>query len=191
VLDHQPLFSVARPEAERRRVHNTFQVNVLVDNTGRSEAPVVIETSPNYTNVFGVVERFAGPDGEHTTDHTAIRSGSLLRANGGYLVLNLIDIFEEPLVWSALKRALKSQRHTIRGFDSLLMMPIASIKPEPIELDIKVILIGDQWSYQTLYEYDEDFRTIFKVKADFDTVMPNGAANRKRYGSFVRVMSQQ
>jgi ATP-dependent Lon protease len=191
VLDHLPLFAVPRPEPERRRIVLPFQVNVLVDNTGRSEAPVVIETSPNYTNIFGVIERFAGPDGEHVTDHTAIRSGSLLRANGGYLVINLIDIFEEPLVWSALKRALKSQRHTIRGFDSLLVMPIASIKPEPIELDIKVILIGDAWSYHLLYEWDEDFRTIFKVKADFDSVMDNSTANRKKYGRFVRFMSAQ
>jgi ATP-dependent Lon protease len=191
VLDHLPLFAVPAPEAERRRIVLPFQVNVLVDNTGRTEAPVVIETSPTYTNIFGVIERFSSGDGDHVTDHTAIRGGSLLRANGGYLVLNLIDIFEEPLVWSALKRALKSQLHAIRGFDSLLLMPIASIKPEPIELDIKVVLMGDQWSYQLLYEYDEDFRVIFKVKADFDTVMDNNNANRRKYGRFIRTLSEQ
>jgi ATP-dependent Lon protease len=190
-LDHLPLFAVPRPEAERRRVILPFQVNVLVDNTGRVEAPVVIETSPTYTNVFGVIERIATSGEDNVTDHMAIRSGSLLTAHGGYLVLNLVDIFEEPMVWSALKRALKSQRHTIRGFDSLLLMPIASIKPEAIELDIKIVLIGDQWSYQYLYEYDEDFRTIFKVKADFDTVMENNPANRKKYGRFVRTLSEQ
>jgi ATP-dependent Lon protease len=190
VLDHLPLFAVPRPEAERRRIILPFQVNVLVDNTGRTEAPVVIETSPSYTNIFGVIERFASGDSDHATDHTAIRGGSLVSAHGGYLVLNLIDIFEEPMVWPALKRALKSGRHVIRGFDSLLLMPIASIKPEPIELDIKIVLMGDQWSYQQLYEYDEDFRTIFKVKADFDTVMENNPANRKKYGRFVRTMSE-
>jgi lon-related putative ATP-dependent protease len=182
---------VARSEADHRRDILPFQVNVLVDNTGSVEAPVVIETSPTYANVFGTIERFTGPDGDHTTDFTAIRAGSLLRANGGYLIMNLIDVFEEPLVWNALKRALKSQQHAIRGFDSLLLMPIASIKPEPIELDIKVVLMGDAWSYQILLEYDEDFRTIFKVKADFDTVMPNTTANRKKYGRFVRTMSDQ
>lgn len=191
VLEHLPLFAVPQPEPERRKTALPFQVNVLVDNTGRTEAPVVIETSPTYTNIFGVIERFSSGDGDHVTDHTAIRAGSLLSANGGYLVLNLVDIFEEPMVWPALKRALKSQRHTIRGFDSLLLMPIASIKPEPILLDIKVVLIGDQWSYQQLYEYDEDFRTIFKVKADFDTVMENNPANRKKYGRFVRTLSEQ
>jgi lon-related putative ATP-dependent protease len=189
ILDHLPLFAVPRPEPEKRRVILPFQVNVLVDNAGRTEAPVVIETSPSYTNVFGVIER-AATAGDNVTDHMAIRGGSILTANGGYLVLNLIDIFEEPMVWSALKRALKSQRHTIRGFDSLLLMPIASIKPEPIMLDIKIVLIGDQWSYQYLYEYDEDFRTIFKVKADFDTVMENNPANRKKYGRFVRTLTE-
>jgi len=191
VLDNLPLFAVPKPEAERRRIELPFQVNVLVDNTGRTEAPVVIETSPSYTNIFGVIERFSTGDGDHVTDHTAIRSGSILNANGGYLVLNLIDIFEEPMVWSALKRALKSQRHTIRGFDSMLLTPIASVRPEPILLDIKIVLIGDQYSYQYLYEYDEDFRTIFKVKADFDSVMANNTANRKKYGRFLRTMSEQ
>ena len=190
ILDNLPIFAVPRPEPERKRSILPFQVNVLVDNTGRTEAPVVIETSPSFTNVFGVIERVATSGGDSVTDHMAIRGGSILSANGGFLVLNLIDIFEEPMVWSALKRALKSQRHTIRGFDSLLLVPIASIKPEPILLDTKIVLIGDQWSYQYLYEYDEDFRTIFKVKADFDTVMENNPANRKKYGRFVRTLSE-
>ena len=191
ILDHLPVFAIQRPEGERRHDFLPFQVNVLVDNTGLKESPVVIETSPTFSNVFGAVERFVGPDGDHHVDFTAIRSGSLLRANGGYLIMNLIDVFEEPMVWVALKRALKSQKHTIRGFDSLLLMPIATIKPEPIDIDIKVVLIGDAWSYQILWEYDEDFRTIFKVKADFDTVMPNTTNNRKKYARFVRVMSNQ
>ncbi|HET6463422.1 MAG TPA: ATP-binding protein [Candidatus Krumholzibacteria bacterium] len=190
ILDHLPLFAVPRQDEDRRRATLPFQVNVLVDNAGRTEAPVVIDTSPSYTNVFGSIERMATSEGDRVTDHMAIRGGSLLSANGGYLVLNLIDVFEEPMVWSALKRALKSQRHTIRGFDSLLLMPVASLKPEPIELDMKIVLIGDQWSYQYLYEYDEDFRTIFKVKADFDTVMENSPANRKKYGRFVRTLSE-
>jgi len=190
VLDHLPLFAVPHTGTDRRRIILPFQVNVLVDNTGRTEAPVVIESSPSYTNIFGVIERFASGESDHATDHTAIRGGSLVSAHGGYLVLNLIDIFDEPMVWPALKRALKSGRHVIRGFDSLLLMPIASIKPEPIELDIKIVLMGDQWSYQALYEHDEDFRTIFKVKADFDTVMENNPANRKKYGRFVRTLSE-
>jgi lon-related putative ATP-dependent protease len=191
VLNHLPVFVVAKTEIDKRkREFLPFEVNVLVDNTGRRDAPVVIETSPTFVNVFGTIERLVGAEGESATDHTAIRSGSLLTANGGYLIMNMIDVFEEPMVWVALKRAMKSQRHTIRGFDSLLLMPIASIKPEAIVLDIKVVLIGDAWMYQALWDYDEDFRAAFKVKADFDIVMPNTLANQKRYCKFIRVLTQ-
>jgi lon-related putative ATP-dependent protease len=189
-LSNLPIFVAVKPDRERRHDFLPFEVNVLVDNTGIREAPVVIESSPTYVNVFGTIERHFGADGEQSTDHTLIRGGSLLKANGGFLILNLIDIFEEPLVWVSLKRVLKSERLTIRGFDSLLLMPIASIKPEHIPLDVKVVLIGDAWSYQILYEYDEDFRAIFKVKADFDNEMPNNLANQKKYAQFIKVLSR-
>jgi lon-related putative ATP-dependent protease len=190
ILNHLPVFVVPKSETDKKhKEFLPFEVNVLVDNTGRRDAPVVIETSPTYVNVFGTVERYPGPDGETSTDHTAIRGGALLNANGGYLIMNMVDVFEEPMVWVALKRAMKSQRHTIRGYDSLLLMPIASIKPEPIELDIKIVLIGDAWMYQALWDYDEDFRSVFKVKADFDTVMPNTMANQKRYCRFIRALT--
>jgi ATP-dependent Lon protease len=191
VLGRLPMFLVSKGELEKkRREFVPFEVNVLVDNTRRREAPVVIETSPTYVNLFGAIERYVGVDGDHSLDHTSIRSGSLLRANGGYLIMNMVDVFEEPMVWVALKRALKSQRLTIRGFDSLLLMPIASIKPEPIELDIKIVLIGESWMHQMLWDYDEDFRSVFKVKADFDTVMPNTLANQKRYCRFIRMLTR-
>jgi ATP-dependent Lon protease len=189
-LSHLPIFVAPRGERERRRDFLPFEVNVLVDNTGVKEAPVVIESSPTYVNVFGTIERHFGADGEQSTDHTLVRGGSLLKANGGFLIINLVDIFEEPLVWVALKRALKSGRHAVRGFDSLLLMPIASIKPEHVPLDVKVVLIGDAWSYQILWEYDEDFRSIFKVKADFDSEMPNTLANQKKYAQFIKVLSR-
>ncbi|HEX5131763.1 MAG TPA: ATP-binding protein [Candidatus Krumholzibacteria bacterium] len=190
ILSHLPIFISGKADGFVQREFLPFEVNVLVDNSGEKEAPVIIETSPSYVNVFGTIERHHGPDGQQSTDHSLIRGGSLLRSNGGFLVMNLIDVFEEPLVWVALKRALKSQRHTIRGFDSLLLMPIASIKPEEIVIDAKVVLIGDAWSYQMLWEYDEDFRGIFKVKADFDSEMPNTLANQKKYGQFIKVLTR-
>jgi ATP-dependent Lon protease len=190
ILNHLPVFVVPKTELDKKKKEFLpFEVNALVDNTGRRDAPVVIETSPTYVNVFGTIERYVGPDGENATDHTAIRGGSLLTANGGYLIMNMIDVFEEPMAWVALKRAMKSQRLTIRGFDSLLLMPIASIKPEAIELDIKIVLIGDAWMYQALWDYDEDFRAVFKIKADFDVVMPNTLGNQKRYCKFIRVLT--
>ncbi len=124
--------------------------------------------------------------GELRTDFTKIRAGSILRANGGFLVLSLNDLLYDPAVWPALKRALKNQKVTIQGFDSYLMMPVSALKPEPIDIDVKVVLIGDAYSYQVLYNNDEDFKKIFKVKADFDKVMPNKKENVDKYVKFIK-----
>ncbi|MCH7549997.1 MAG: Lon protease family protein, partial [Candidatus Krumholzibacteriota bacterium] len=189
IVDHLEIFIVQNteisPEAERV-AFLPFDVNVLVDNTGVTEAPVVIERSPNYSNLFGTIERIPDGRGEATIDFTCIRAGSLHRAAGGYLILNLNDLFEEPNVWVTLKRSLKNESHEIRGFDSVLLLPVTTIKPEAIDLDVKVILIGDAWSYQVLYEYDEDFEAIFKVKAEFDSEMPNHRRNLSRYAHFIK-----
>lgn len=172
-----------RPSRDDRMVE--FDVNVVVDNALSTDIPVIIETSPNFNNLFGAVERVPDGHGDFRTDFTMIRAGSLLRANGGFLVLSLTDVIVEPAVWPALKRALKNQKITIQGLDSLLF-PITSLKPEPIKIDVKVVLIGDAESYQILYHYDEDFRKIFKVKAEFDSQMPNTEDNLGKYGQFIR-----
>ncbi|MCK4776180.1 MAG: AAA family ATPase, partial [Candidatus Krumholzibacteria bacterium] len=148
-------------------------------------------TAPTYGNLFGTIERTSDGRGAHRTDFTMIRAGSIVRANGGFLVLNLTDVISEQAVWPALKRALKNQKISIQGFDSFLLMPVSALKPQPIEIDVKVVLIGDAESYQILYEYDEDFRKIFKVKADFDTVMSNDQENIQKYGQFVRNLLDQ
>jgi len=168
-----------------------FEVNLLVDNSKAKQAPVIIETSPTFVNLFGTIERTVDSEGEYTTDFTAIRAGSILHANGGYLVLNLTDVLEEPHAWATLKRTLKHKKLTIRGFDSLLLVPIAALKPEPIDLDVKVVLIGDAYSYQVLYEFDEDFGKIFKVKAEFDRVMPNQKRNITKYCQFIRNLTEE
>lgn len=165
-----------------------FEVNVIVDNAGAKEAPVILETSPTFMNLFGAIDRIPDGRGDAASDFTTVRAGSLHRANGGYLVLALNDLLEEPHVYLTLKRALKNNKHQIRGFDSLLLAPVTALKPEPIALDLKVILIGDAYTYQVLYEYDEDFPKIFKVKAEFDSTMPNRRANVKRYSQFVKNM---
>jgi ATP-dependent Lon protease len=168
-----------------------FEVNLLVDNSKTKKAPVIIETAPTFVNLFGTIERTVDAEGEYVTDFTAIRAGSILRANGGYLVLNLSDVLEEPHVWSTLKRTLKHKKLAIRGFDSLLLVPIAALKPEPIDLDVKIVLIGDAYSYQVLYEFDEDFGKIFKVKAEFDRVMPNRRRNITKYCQFIRNLTAE
>lgn len=163
-----------------------FEVNVVVDNSRTKQVPIIIETSPNYANLFGSIDRVHEGRAEFRTDFMKIRAGSLLRANGGYLVLSLTDIIEEPAVWPALKRALKNKKVMIQSVDTLFFLSTSGLKPEPIDIDVKVVLIGDAYSYQILYTYDEDFRKIFKIKADFDTVMPKIPENIVKYAQFVK-----
>jgi lon-related putative ATP-dependent protease len=173
-------------EEEEKKDRIEFHVNVVVDNSRTKHIPIIIETAPSYGNLFGSIDRVHEGRGEYRTDFTLIRAGSILRANGGFLVLSLTDIIEEPAVWPALKRALKNKKVAIQSIDTLLFMSSSGIKPEPIDIDVKVVLIGDAYSYQILYTYDEDFRKIFKIKADFDTEMPNVPDNIVKYAQFVK-----
>ena len=165
-----------------------YQVNVLVDNSETKGAPVIIETSPTYRNLFGTIER--GIDrmgGSWKTDFTKIRSGSFLKANGGYLVLNALDVFIEPGVWIALKRTLRNRTMEMQSFDPFYLFASSSaLKPEPIEVKVKVVMIGDAYLYETVYAVDEDFKKIFKIKADFDTVMERKDETQLKYAAFIR-----
>ncbi|MEE9169090.1 MAG: AAA family ATPase [bacterium] len=162
-----------------------FKVNVLVDNSKLDGVPVITETVPNYKNLLGTIERVMDRNGIWHTDFTKIKAGSMLRANGGYLVLNLLDTILEQGVWTALKRTLKNRKLEIQIYDPFQMMNVA-LKPEAIDIDIKVVIIGDPSHYQILYSYDEDFKKVFKVKADFDTVMDRENASVMNYASFIR-----
>ncbi|MFQ5510900.1 MAG: AAA family ATPase [Candidatus Krumholzibacteriia bacterium] len=175
------------PEARKsERTFVEFEVNVIVEHARSKEAPVIIETAPTYRNVFGTIERMTDDRGGQRADLTMIRSGSLLQADGGFLVLSLADVFEEPAVWPALKRTLKNKKISIQALDTAFFGPASALKPEPIDIDVKVVLIGDADSYHMLYQYDEDFRKIFKVKADFDTEIPNDQENLNKYGQFIK-----
>ncbi|HNX50671.1 MAG TPA: ATP-binding protein, partial [Thermoanaerobaculaceae bacterium] len=152
-----------------------YRVNVVVDNGPTDGRPVIIETEPTFTNLFGTLEARVGHDLQSSTsDHTRIRAGSLLRANGGFLVLNAFDAVSEAGVWPALKRALRYRRAVIRPRDVLFAITGQAMQPEPVDLDVKVVMVGDRALHDMLHELDEDFRKIFKVLADFDSEMPRG-----------------
>ena len=163
-----------------------FQVNVLVDNAEIKGAPVIIETSPTYRNLFGTIERSWGMGGIGKTDFTKIRGGSFLRANGGYLVLNALDVLIEPGVWLALKRTMRNRSMEMQSFDPFYLFASSALKPEPIEVKVKVVMIGDAYLYETLYWVDEDFKKVFKIKADFDTVMERKNETQLQYASFIQ-----
>lgn len=144
-----------------------YQVNLLVDNAETEHQPIVVENYPNYKNIFGSIERVVDRSGVWTTDYSRIHAGSLVKANGGFLVLNLLDAVLEPGVWPGLKRALKSNLVEVQTFDPYYLFTSTGMTPEPIELDLKVVVIGDSYLYYLLNAHDQDVRKIFKVRADF------------------------
>ncbi len=162
-----------------------YKINVLVDNSHTDKAPVILETDPTYKNLFGTIEREVDRSGFWRTDFTKIKAGSLLRANGGYLVFMALDALIEPGVWYTLKRTLKNRCQNMQPYDPYGIIPMA-IKPEPIPLDVKVVMIGDDYIYRLLYVYEEDFKKIFKTKSDFDTEMPNEEKHVDDYVCFIK-----
>jgi len=145
-----------------------YQVNVVVDNGDLKQAPVIVEAAPNHRNLFGMVERVVDRYGRVATNFTRIKGGSLLRANGGYLVFDLLDALAEPHVWTSLKRTLKRGSAEIDIHDPFGLFTVSGLKPEAIPLGIKLVVIGTPLLYHLLYRHDEDFRDLFKFKADFD-----------------------
>ncbi len=145
-----------------------FRVKVVVDHSKRRGAPVVFENHPSFYRMFGKIERRV-EQGIYFTDHTMIRAGSLLQAHGGYLVCHAADLFALPGVWENLKSSLRNREVAIEDLgESAGLLPTSGLKPEPIPIDVKIVLIGSNSLYHTLYRADDDFRKIFQIKADFD-----------------------
>jgi lon-related putative ATP-dependent protease len=163
-----------------------YQVNVVVDNGDAKGAPVIIEQNPRYKNIFGTIERVVDRNGVWRTDFTKIKAGSILKADGGFLVMHAWDALSEPGVWQMLKRALRNRQMEIQPPESGLLGASSALKPEPIDINVKVIMIGDATIYQMLFSLDDDFREIFKIRADFDNEMPNNEQSITSYLSFIK-----
>ncbi len=165
-----------------------YEVNVVVDNSELEGSPVVMEINPTYNNLFGRIEKEA-QFGTLVTDFTMIREGSLHRANGGYLVLPAEEVLRNIFSWDSLKRALRNKKIAVEeAGERLGFVTTKSLRPEPIPLDAKVVLIGQPASYYLLYTWDEDFSELFKVKSDFDTRMDRTDGNIRDYAAFVRAL---
>ena len=159
------------PENRTKKLLQKYQVNVFVDNGKTQCAPVIVETNPTYYNLLGRVE-YESQLGVLKTDFTKVKAGSIHRANGGYLILRCRDVLTSSFCWEGLKRALKTGEVQIESIGHQFgAIATSSLKPKPIPLDIKVILIGSHWEYQLLYYHDEDFRKLFKIMVDFDVEM--------------------
>jgi ATP-dependent Lon protease len=168
-----------------------YQVNVIVDNSSVKGMPIIFETNPRYKNIFGTIERVVDRNGIWRTDFTLIKAGSLLQADGGFLVANALDALVEPGVWTTLKRALRNRQIEIQPLESGLFGASSALKPEPIDLNVKVIMIGDAFIYNLLYTLDDDFKKVFKIRADFDVEMPNNQQSIGSYVSFIKSLCDE
>lgn len=148
-----------------------FEVNLLVDNSVIDGAPVIIERNPTYTNLFGSIE-YRNVNGAVFADHLSLMAGSVHRAGGGYLILEIEEILGDLHAWDTLKKLLRYGQIRIENNpDKSALFPSAILKPEPLNINLKVILTGDPYFYQTLCNNDDEFVRIFKVKADLDEYM--------------------
>ena len=168
-----------------------YQINVLVDNGGQKGSPVIIESNPTYINLLGSVEK-ESLMGSLITDFTMIRKGSLHKANGGYLIIKAPELFKNYFSWEALKRAIRNKEIVIEDIgEQLGYLTTKTLKPDPIPLQVKVILVGQPIYYHLLYEYDNDFKSLFKVKADFNSEMDRTPQNSANYISFFKRLAEK
>jgi lon-related putative ATP-dependent protease len=162
-----------------------FTVNVIVDHAETKGAPVIFESNPTYLNLFGRIENRI-VYGMALTDFSMIRGGSVHRANGGYLIVDALDMLRNPFSYEALKRAIKNQEIKVEDvLEQYRFISTATIKPEAIPLDVKVVILGTPNIYYLLYNLDPDYGDLFKVKADFDSRMERTPENEKKYALFV------
>jgi len=195
LIDSIELFKSRKKEKESEEEpgddFQAFRVNLIVNNAELKQAPVVIETNPTYINLFGSIESSMNRMGIIQTDFTRIKAGSFLKANGGFLVVNALDALVEPGVWATLKRTLRNQVFEIQNFASLFLFAASRLKPQAIKPNVKVVMIGDEEIYNILYFADQDFKKIFKIKAEFDNVMPKSDNGIRDYARFVRKICEE
>ncbi len=166
-------------------IPSRYQFNVIVSNDPKKGAPVVFEDLPTHYNLMGHVEQVTYM-GTVATDFTLIRAGALHRANGGYLLLEAEQVLEQPYAWQGLKRALRARALKLSSLEQMLTLTgTISLEPDPIPLDVKIVLLGDRETFYLLQEYDPELQQFFKIRADFAGVMPRTLDNEQKYAHFL------
>src|ERR1700680_2332376 len=176
------------PERDPFRVYG---VNVILAHSDEDKSPVIFETTPTYANLFGTIQRAYDTRGGWSSDFMDLRGGSLLRADGGFLIMYSLEALSEVGVWRALKRTLNHNRLEIQPLEMFYPFGGSAQKPEAIHINVKVILIGDRSLYELLYEYEEDFRKIFKVRVEFDEEMAMSDGVIAEYAGRLRALSEK
>jgi len=168
-----------------------YRVNVLVSHDPAAPRPVLVETQPSLKNLMGTIERHVLASGGVVSDHLMVQAGSILRADGGFLILEARDLLSEPGAWHVLVRTLRTGQLEISPQESLLFGSSATLTPEPIPIDLKVVLIGDPGLHAALDAYDPDFPNLFKVLSDFDTSLPLGEESLRGYAGVIAYMVRE
>jgi ATP-dependent Lon protease len=166
-------FPFATPETQEPFA--VYEVNVVVDNSVTKTAPVIVVDSPTYKNLFGTIDRTVDRLGRLSTDFRRIHAGAMLEADGGVLVVSAEDALVEPFVWRILRRSLRSGRVEIEAYDPFVLFTPAGVRPEPIRVETKVVLLGPRWLFEMLLRLDDEFPVLFKVLADFSPVVDRDA----------------
>jgi len=186
--DGLPKMPGAGPERDPFRVYG---INVILAHNDEEMSPVIFETTPTYANLFGTIQRAYDARGGWTSDFMDLRGGSLLRADGGFLIMYSLEALSEVGVWRALKRTLNHNRLEIQPLEMFYPFGGSALKPEAIAINVKVILIGDRELYEMLYDYEEDFRKIFKVRVEFDEEMAMSDGVIAEYAGRLRALSEK
>ncbi len=176
------------PERDPFRVYG---VNVILAHNDEDASPVIFETTPTYANLFGTIQRAYDQRGGWSSDFMDLRGGSLLRADGGFLIMYSMEALSESGVWRALKRTLNHNRLEIQPLEMFYPFGGSALKPEAIAINVKVLLIGDRELYEMLYHYEEDFRKIFKVRVEFDEEMAMSDGVIAEYAGRLRALSEK
>lgn len=179
------------PRPEMPKPWLNYRVNLFVDNSEQEGAPVIMESDYSYHNIFGKLE-YENYYGSLKTDYTMLKPGLLHKANGGYIMFQAKDLIANGICYEALKKALRMEELLIENTaDQRSSMVMISLKPEPIPLDLKVILLGSEQIYQTLLALDEDFRKLFKIKVEFEDTSDNNLENMNKIASFIHGFCEQ
>jgi ATP-dependent Lon protease len=181
------------PELDEIGAHAfRYEANPLSCHAGGDLPPVIVENAPSMRSLLGTLDTSIAPDGSARADHTSVRAGALVRADGGVLVMEAAEVLAHPGAWQALVRTLRSGRVELVMPELPILVPIPSLKPEPIPVNVKVVLLGDAQLYYLLDQLDPDFPHLFKVLADFDDVIPRDAHSVGLYaGVFARIVAEE
>ncbi|MCB0710919.1 MAG: AAA family ATPase [Ignavibacteriae bacterium] len=206
ILENLDLFRPQREAGEEREEEvegeiqiedpfHVYDINILLDNTDTDRRPVIIERSPSFTNLFGTIERTRDPQDRWVSDFSSIKGGSVLQADGGYLIINAVEALTEPGVWNMMKRVLLHRKIQIQPLENFFqyggIQSTSGMKPEEIRLNVKVIMIGPSELYQALFHAEEDFRKIFKINAQFDYEIERTDGILTQYAHFIKKLTKE